>query len=166
MSRNLEEWDIRYSYVTDAMYLKKWLAIPEILHWFPLATGAEIEGAVQSWMGMSRYGASLTVTIENVPCAMGVLFLMPYKKVAHHCMFKLVVDPNYQRKGIGESLIKNLKHLAKTYFKIELIHIEIVEGNPILSLLLKMGFHEFGRQERFFKEDDSYFGRILLESAL
>ena len=53
---------------------------------------------------------------------------MPYKKVAHHCLFKIVVDPKHQRKGIGRALLKNLKHLAKTYFHLELMHIEVFEG--------------------------------------
>ena len=43
--------------------------------------------------------ASLTATINHVPCGIGTLFLMPYKKVAHHCLFKLIVDPHWQRKG-------------------------------------------------------------------
>jgi len=158
--------DIRYTYVTDISYLKKWLDVQSMLHWFPMTTEKEVEDMVQSWMGMSRYGAALTATCEGIPCGMGVLFLMPYKKVAHHCAFMLLVDPHYQKQGVGTSLIKNLKHLAKTYFHLELIHIEIYEDNPILSLLLKLDFHEFGRQEGFVKEERLVLGRILLECDL
>ena len=159
-------YDIRYTYITDTVYLKKWLALPGMLHWFPMSEDKEVEDAVQCWMGFCRYSASLTATIDRVPCAMGTLFLMPYRKVAHHCIFKVIVDPQHQRKGIGTSLVKNLKHLAKNYFRLELIHIEVFEGNPLIPILHKCDFKEFARQERYVKEDGKYFARVLLESPL
>lgn len=160
------EIDVRYSYITDTIYLKKWLMAPDILHWFPFVTEKEIEGAIQGWMGMTRFNATLTATINNVPCGMGVLFLMPYKKVAHQCMFKLIVDPKFQRQGVGTTLVRNLKHLAKNYFKIELMHIDVFEGNPLIPLLKKLDFTAYGYQEHFVKEGDRYFSRTLLESLL
>jgi ribosomal protein S18 acetylase RimI-like enzyme len=162
----MQEIDIRYSYVTDAHYLKKWLNAPGMLHWFPLVTEKEIDGAVQSWLGMVRFGAALTATLANVPCGMGVLFLMPYKKVSHQCMFKLIVDPQYQRRGVGTTLIRNLKHLAKNYFQLDLIHIEVFEGNPLIEMLYKLDFHQFGFQEKFVKDGENYLSRVLLESYL
>ncbi len=91
---------------------------------------------------------------------------MPYRKVAHHCLFKLVVDPRYQRQGIGRSLLKNLKHLAKTYFHLEFMHIEVFEGNPFIHLLKEFHFQEFARQDRFVKDAGKYSARILYESFL
>jgi RimJ/RimL family protein N-acetyltransferase len=163
---DLPGFDIRYTYLTDTPYLRKWLAEPGMLHWFPMQSEKEVEDAVQCWMGFCRYSASLTATVNHEPCAMATLFLMPYRKVAHHALFKVIVDPRFQKKGIGSSLVKNLKHLAKEYFRLELIHIEVVEGNPLLSLLEKSGFHEFCRQERFFKEEERYFARVLMECNL
>jgi RimJ/RimL family protein N-acetyltransferase len=158
--------DIRYTYVTDTPYLRDWLLKPDVQKWFPVSEEREIEDAVQCWIGFSRYSSSITATLNGIPCGIGTLFLMPYRKVAHHCLFKLVVDPKCQRKGIGSSLLKNLKHLAKNYFHLELIHIEVFEGNPVASLLLKHDFHEFVRQERFVKDKGGYRSRILFESYL
>ncbi|HSW86692.1 MAG TPA: GNAT family N-acetyltransferase [Rhabdochlamydiaceae bacterium] len=163
---DLPGYDIRYTYVSDISYLRDWLHYPDILHWFPLSEEKEIEDAVQCWIGFSRYSSSLTATMNGVPCAIGTLFLMPYQKVAHHCLFKMIVDPKFQRQGIGSSLLKNLKHLAKQYFKLELMHIEIFEGNPIIHLLKKADFHEYARQERYVKEDGKYLARILFEGQL
>jgi len=160
------EFDIRYTYLTDAPYLREWLMKPEVLHWFPMSNEKEIDDAVQCWIGFCRYSCSLTATIGGTPCGIGTLFLMPYRKVAHHCLFKLVVDPVYQRKGIGSSLVRNLKHLAKNYFHLELIHIEVFEGNPLIPFLKKFDFKEFARQDGFVKEKDQYLGRVLLESFL
>lgn len=159
-------FDIRYTFVTDAPYLRDWLHAPGMLHWFPMEEEKEVEDAVQAWIGFCRYSCSLTCTINDVPCAIGTLFLMPYRKVAHHCMFKIIVDPKYQRQGIGTSLIKNLKHLAKNYFRLEMIHIEVFEGNPITKLLSRADFHMFARQERYVKEGDAYLARLLFETSL
>lgn len=163
---DLPGYNIRYTYVTDTFYLKKWLAHPGMLHWFPIDEEKEVQDAVACWIGFSKYSCSLTATLDGVPCAIGTLFLMPYRKVAHHCLFKVIVDPAHQRKGIGSSLVKNLKHLAKNYFHLELIHIEVFEDNPLIPILLKLDFHEIARQEKFVKEGDTYLARVLLESYL
>jgi RimJ/RimL family protein N-acetyltransferase len=159
-------FDIRYTDLTDAPYLRDWLSVPEVLKWFPMSDGKEMEDAVQCWIGFSRYQCSLTALIDGEPCAVGTLFLMPYRKVAHHCLFKLVVNPAFQRQGIGRVLLKNLEHLAKHRFRIELIHIEVFEGNPLIALLKELSFHEFGTQDRFVKDGNTYLGRHLYEKHL
>jgi len=163
---DVPELDIRYTYVTDTPYLRDWLHNPQVQTWFPVSEEKEIEDAIQCWIGFSRYSSSLTATLSGVPCGIGTLFLMPYRKVAHHCIFKLVVDPKHQHKGIGTSLLKNLKHLAKNYFHLDLIHIEVFEGNPFIHLLKTFDFHEFARQERFINDKDGYKARVLFECFL
>ncbi len=163
---DLPGYDIRYSQLSDFDYLKKWLFSPGMLHWFPMSAPKEVEDAAQCWIGYSRFSASITATIDGIPCGIGTLFLMPYRKVAHHCQFKIIVSPEFQKKGIGASLVKNLMHLAKKYFHLEKIHIEIFEGNPILNLLLKHGFRIYARQQKYVKEGDRYLERILLEADL
>ncbi len=158
--------DIRYTYLTDGPQLRDWLHHPDVQKWFPVSLEKEIDDAVQCWTGFSRFSSSLTATLNGVPCGIGTLFLMPYRKVAHHCLFKIVVDPVHQRRGIGTALLRNLKHLAKNYFHLELMHIEIFEGNPILHLLKKFDFHEFARQANFVKDGDQYLARVLMESYL
>jgi ribosomal protein S18 acetylase RimI-like enzyme len=162
----MEGLDIRYTFVTDGSYLRQWLYQPDVLKWFPVSTEKEIDDAVQCWMGYCRYSCSLTATLHQVPCAIGTLFLMPYRKVAHQAVIKVVVDPKWQKKGIGETLIRNLKHLAKNYFQLDLIAIEIFEGNPILSLLKKQGFQEIYRQENYVKDGLRNLARIYMEVEL
>jgi len=162
----MEDLDIRYTFVTDGSYLRQWLYQPDVLKWLPVSTEKEIDDAIQCWMGYCRYSCSLTATLHNVPCGIGTLFLMPYRKVAHQAIFKVVVDPKWQKKGIGEALIRNLKHLAKNYFRLDLIGIEIFEGNPILSLLKKQGFQEIYRQENYIKDGLKSLSRIYMEVEL
>jgi RimJ/RimL family protein N-acetyltransferase len=163
---NIPNFDIRYTYVTDLSYLRQWIQSLGMLDWFPMTTEKEIEDALQCWIGFCRWSCSVTATVNHVPCAIGTLFLMPYKKVAHHCLFKLIVDPHWQRKGIGNAMIRNLKHLAKNYFHLEMISIETFEGNPIIHLLKKNGFEEIFRQEKFVKISSSYKARIFMETKL
>lgn len=158
--------DIRYTYITDLSYLRQWMQTPGMSHWFPMKTEKEIEDALQCWIGFARWSCSLTATVSSKPCGIATLFLMPYKKVAHHCLFKIVVDPKWQRKGVGTELIRNLKHLAKNYFRLEMIETEVFDDNPIIDLLLKHGFTEIFRQEKYVKEDGKYRARVCLEARL
>lgn len=162
----VEDLDIRYTRVTDTPYVKKWLMDPRILSFFPMKDEKEVELALSCWMHFVRYSCSLTATYQHIPCGIATLFLMPYKKVSHHCSMKVCVDPNLHRRGIGTALVRNLKHLAAEYFHLESLHIEIFEGNPIVHLLKKQGFREFIRQEDYVKEGNSYRARVCLEVTL
>lgn len=158
------EFDIRYSEMSDLKMLKKWLSRKEDLFWFPFSGGEKIDESARNWIGFSRYRASLTAIHQNKPCGIGTLFLMPYKKVAHNCLIYLIVDPKYRKKGIGRSLVKNLKNLAQNYFSLEGIYAEIFEGCELLSILEKEGFKISAMQENYVKDaEGKYRSRILME---
>ncbi|MGR3912770.1 MAG: GNAT family N-acetyltransferase [Candidatus Rhabdochlamydia sp.] len=161
-----EGLDIRYTEENDLLFLQKWVQDPKVLHWFPMTKELEIEEALRCWIGFHRYFCSLTAVIQGVPCAVGTLFLMPYKKVSHYALFKMVVNPDLQRQGIGSDLLKNLIHLAKNYFHLEKIGIEIFEGNPIIHLLKKQGFQEVFRHEGYVKIEEQFFARLYMERVL
>jgi len=161
-----KEYDIRYTDQRDTAYLRSLLKLKGMLHWFPPSDDAELDNFIQIWMGFSRFNAALTATFKGKPIGMSTLFLMPYRKVAHHCMFQIIVDPEYQKRGVGRSLIRNLKHLAKTQFRQEFLYLEILDENPIIPLLKSLDFYEFAREERFVKEGDQYFPRIIMGAKL
>ena len=162
----MDEIDLRYTEEGDAPYLESWLLNPEVHRWLPMGQEGEIRSTVLPWISFAKYRCSLTALFSGTVCGMGTLFLMPYRKVAHHCLFKVVVDPAFQRKGVGTALIRNLKNLARRYFRLENIQIEIFEGNPIEKILRREGFVQMVRQERFIKEGDIYRARIVYEVEL
>lgn len=164
--KSLADCDIRYTRITDVSYLKQWLSSPEVGHFFPMGTQEEIELAVRAWINFCRYHASLTAIKDGTPLGIGTLFLFPYKKVSHQCLCKMIVDPQFHRQGVGTVLLRNLKHLAKNYFHLEIMKMEVFEGNPMIELLKKEGFHEAVRQERFVKENGQYRARLLYEAVL
>lgn len=161
----LEGFDIRYSALEDLAYLQEWFKDPAACDDYPFNV-TEKDEALKNWIGFAKYKASLTGTLHGVPCAIGTLFLMPYKKVAHHCSFYLMVDPAHRRKGIGTSMLRNLLNLAKTRFRLESVHVEIYEPSALLPILLKLGFELFVRQENFVKTDGQGRARLLLEHSL
>ncbi|MBS0628143.1 MAG: GNAT family N-acetyltransferase [Verrucomicrobia bacterium] len=161
-----EELDIRYTRSMDVTYLKEWVKQPEALVYFPMNNEEEIEKALAAWMFFCRYQASITATLQHIPCGIATLFLMPYKKISHQCSFKICVNPKHWREGIGSALIKNLKHLAKEYFHLEAIYTEVFDDNPLIALLKKFGFYEFSRQEKYIKTKDGYKGRVCLIADL
>ncbi len=158
----LEEFDIRFSTMEDFEPLSRWFSEPGATDDFAFDQ-EEMESALRNWIGFSKYKASLTGMFRDVPCAVGTLFLMPYLKVAHHCSFYLIVDPQHRRKGIGSSMVRNLLHLAKTRFRLESVHVEVFEPSALLPLLQKQKFEIFARQEDYMKIDGSGRARVLLE---
>lgn len=158
-----EEHDIRYSTLEDYPYLFEWLSAPEDLKYYPMSEGKELQNGAKNWIGFSRYKCSLTATIDNKPCGVATLFLMPYRKVAHLCLFYMIVDKKHRRKGIGTSLVKNLGNLAHKYFSLESFHAEVFEGSPIIPLLEKQNFAKVVEQPHFVKLDNKYYSRIIYE---
>lgn len=159
--------DIRYTEMSDAPHLKEWLSDPNVNTWFPMDDAAEIDDAVMRWVSFSRYRCSLTAVQDGVPCGIVTLYLQPYRKLAHQCEFGIIVAPGYRNKGIGSDLLKNLIHLAKEYFHIELLHLQVYAKNPAIRLYKRFGFVEFGNQTHWIKErDGSYTGRIFMEKFI
>lgn len=160
---DLPGFDIRFSENDDVAYLSSWLSYPDACDDFPF-TFEEKDDAIRNWIGFSKYKASLTGTIDGNVVAIGTLFLMPYKKVAHHCSFYLIVDPEHRRKGIGTSLVRNLLHLAKSRFRLEGLYAELFLPCALETVLTRLDFHPFARQDDFVEIDEHHLRpRLLLE---
>ncbi|MDX8431254.1 MAG: GNAT family N-acetyltransferase, partial [Candidatus Algichlamydia australiensis] len=84
----------------------------------------------------------------------------------HMALLQFVVDPEYQAKGVGTSLLKNLIHLAKTRFRIESLHIDLPENAPAVKLIEKMGFQATVTQPDFYFIEGKYYSRLVMEKFL
>lgn len=162
MSNVIPDYDIRFSSLEDLAFLQQWFSTPEACTYYPFGF-AEKDDALKNWIGFSKFKASLTGMVGETPCAIGTLFLMPYRKVAHHCSFYLIVDSAHRKKGIGTSMVRNLLHLAKTRFKLESVNAEVFEPSPILPILETLNFETCARQENFVKIEGKGHARILME---
>lgn len=164
--KNNSKLSIRFTQDQDADYLKNWLQQPNVLQYFPMADLREIEDAVRIWVGYSKFQGGLTAEWEGVPCGMANLYLQYYKKLKHQCLFSIIVDEAYRGKGVGTALIQELIRHAKETFKIEILHLEVYEGNPAINLYRRMGFKEFGVHQHFIKEDGRYIAKIFMQKRL
>lgn len=157
---------IRFGEIDDQKYLVDWLLQPNVLQWFPLADLREVEDAARIWVSYSQYQAVLTALWDSVPCGIANLYLQPYKKMAHQCLFAIIVDEKFRGKGVGTKLLQELMVLAKERFKIEFLHLEVYLGNPAIRLYQRLGFTEYGIQRRFVKDGDQYLDKILMQKNL
>lgn len=158
----LPDYDIRFTEERDLEFLQRLFSDPAVCDDFPFGF-EEKDEALKNWIGFCKFKASLTGVIGDAPCAIATLFLMPYRKVAHHCSFLIIVDPEHRKKGIGTSMVRNILHLAKTKFRLESVHVEVYEPSLLLPIVQKLNFVEFARQEDYVKTDGCSRPRILLE---
>lgn len=157
-------FDIRYSRLEDGVHLKKWLLSEGMLDHFSMSSEKEVDEMLKIWLGFSRYKSSLTACYRGIPCGFATLFLMPYIKLVHHSLVYLVVDPNMQRKKIGTSLLKNIEHLGKNYFRFEKLSFEVFGDGAISRLLEKSQYQKLFVQERYIKKAEGvYLPRTYFE---
>ena len=161
-----EDYDIRYSDLSDSEFVISWLKDSETAIWYPPETDGDKEVFVRNWLGFSKYKASLTALFKKTPIGVATIYLMPYIKVAHICSLYAIVDPAYQRKGVGVSLLRNLKHLAKQRFRLEAMHCEVYQGAPIERALIKAEFTRIIYQEKYIDFPDGPRARVIYESQL
>lgn len=156
---------IREAIDSDQQCLVNWLSQKDVLRWFPLADTQEIEDAARIWLSYSKLKAVVTALWDGEPCGIANLYIQPFKKLSHQCLFAIIVDEKYRGKGVGTKLLGALIDLARTK-SIEILHLEVYEGNPAIGLYKKFGFIEYGIQKRFVKEDGSYLAKILMQKRL
>lgn len=158
---------IRLTKLEDALELKQWLMDVQAARYFPMLDEVEIDDATNRWVGFSRYRCSLTATVDQRPVGLCTLYLQPYRKLLHQSEFGIIVDPKRRGEGIGSRLLGDLIALAKRDFALELLHLQVYEGNPAMRLYERMGFREFGRQSRWIKEGPGlYQARIFMEREI
>ncbi len=157
---------VRSTLAHEDVYLKKWLKEPGVLRWFPMANDREIEDAVRLWIAYTQVGSCITAEYNGIPCGMATLYVQFYKKLAHQCLFSIIVSEFYRGQGIGKALLENLAKLARDKFSIELLHLEVYDGNPAIHLYQREGFVEYGRQSHFIKDNNEYIPKIFMQKSL
>ena len=157
---------IREAKSDDEALLVKWLSQEGVLKWFPLTDIREIEDAAKIWMSYSKQTAVLTAEYDGSACGIANLYIQPFKKLSHQCLFAIIVDENFRGKGVGTKLLEALEKLAKERFGIQILHLEVYEENPALNLYKRLGFVEFGKQKRFIKEESAYRSKIFMQKRL
>ncbi len=157
---------VRPSVESDCPVLASWIAKPDVLRWFPMSDQREIDDSVRIWMGHIKLGASFTAEYQGKIAGMAVLYLQPYQRYSHHCLFAIIVNEEFRNLGVGKALIEHFEKVARDQFNIELLHLEVYEGNPAKRLYERLGFKEYGKHPHFIKENGKYVAKILMQKDL
>ena len=165
--KEIEGFDVRYTVQSDGLALNDWLSHPTNADRFAMSKPSEVKDSVQRWISYSQWQCSLTGTMDGAPCAIATLYLQPYVRLAHQSEMGIVVSPRFQGKGIGGQMMRNLIHLAKETFKVELLHLTVMDGSPAIQFYERLGFKVFARQEEWMKQPDgTYVARVFMEKWL
>lgn len=156
----------RFTEESDYDLLVTWLMRPGVLRWFPLYDLREVEDAVRIWIYHTKQSAVLTALVDGVPCGVAVLYLQPFKKLAHQCLFAIVVDEPYRGRGVGTKLLTDLMALGKERFQLTMLHLEVYDGNPAIHLYRRLGFEQYGFQRCFIKDNGEYIGKIMMQRKI
>jgi putative acetyltransferase len=97
---------------------------------------------------------------------MATLYIQGYEKLKHTCLFSIIVQKDKRGCGIGRVLMERLIELAQQKFKIEILHLEVYEGNPAYKMYEQLGFVQFGRHEKFIKEKGEYLAKIFMQKKI
>jgi ribosomal protein S18 acetylase RimI-like enzyme len=158
---------IRPTESADEKYLIDWLLRPGILEWFPLENAREIEDASRLWISYAKINAALTALWDEEVVGLATLYLPSFRKLTKQSLFAIIVREEFRGKGVGSKLLNELIRLAKEHFHIELLHLEVYEGNPAINLYRKMGFEQYAFQSHFVKEENGkYIGNIMMQKRL
>jgi ribosomal protein S18 acetylase RimI-like enzyme len=158
--------ELRPTKEEDRPFLKRWLLTGPTLAWFPMCDEREVDDAVAVWIQYAKSGMGITAVYDGKPCGIFNLYIQPFGKLKHTCLFSIIVEETFRGKGIGTTLIAEGEKLAKERYGIEILHLEVYEGNPAFNLYKKMGFEEYGRHEHFIKEANSYKAKICMQKVL
>lgn len=163
----LEGVTFRYTDASDEPYLANWLRDPSVFPWFPMGNEAELVEDARIWIQNTQGKRGITALIEGVPVGIISLNSLIYQRCAHHTLVSIIVDPSVRGKGIGTALLQLGIRLAKEEHGMQMLYLEVYEGNPAIRLYERMGFKEFGRQPYFLKDaDGKYSTKIFMEKWL
>lgn len=157
---------IRPSLKEEGKYVKQWLSDPVIIRWFPLYDEREIDDTVQVWEGCQAIGASLTAYRGEEVVGIANLYIQPYEKLAHQCLFCIIVHPDHRNTGVGGALIDELCKLAKEKFHVTILHLEVYKENPAIHLYERKGFIQYGVHQKFIREASGYIDKIMMEKRV
>jgi len=126
----------------------------------------EIEDAANLWVSYAKQKALLVAEVNNEAAGMINLYLSPYDKLNRQALFAVIVQEKFRSQGVGRRLIEEMMEKAREEFGLDLIHLEVYDGNPAIRLYERLGFERYGYHPNFIKWKNEYLGKILMQKKL
>ncbi len=93
----------------------------------------------------------------------GFSFLTRINWINRNCYFGIVLDPEYQNKGIGKETTKLLINYGFNHLNLNKILLEVIVNNkPAIELYRKIGFVEEGLLKQQYFSDNNYQDVLLM----
>lgn len=162
----MEDIQIRPTVKEDRKKIIEWLNNKETLRWYPMTTEKELEFSTSIWMNYIPKKSVITADYKGVPVGAALLYVQEVKKLSHHALFAIIVDKNHRGKGIGTRLLQEIIDLSKNRFNIEILLLEVYEGNPAIRLYRRFDFKQYAVHQKFLKEDGKYYSKIMMQKYL
>lgn len=163
----IEGVQIRYGTEEDGKYWAEWLKDPVVQGYFPMLGEEENAQSVQRMQLHTRYRSVLVAEVDGEVAGVAYINLSPFRKLAHQGLFTLIVSQKHRGKGVGTKLMEQLHKLAKEGFGLEMLHLEVYEGNPAIRLYRRLGYRECGFQSHWIKlPSGEYRGKIFMDKWL
>lgn len=155
-----DPYEIRFSVLQDREYMDSWIS-EESRKFFPFSTDEEQKNFLDNWIGFSKYRSSVTALIKGTPCAIATLYLMPYRKISHSAIIWMLISPQEHNSELGSIMLRNVIHLAKTYFVMNHVNVEVFENSPIIPMIKSFEFELIIRHKKYARIDGEYFDRLI-----
>lgn len=143
----------------DEEFLMKWIQHPDCRDFYLASNPLEVLNEVSHWIATASFKGCLvaSILVENIatPVGMIVLNIVPFQKVKHHGEISMIVDPEYQRKGIGTVLMNELFKMSKKRFGLEFLYLRIFGENSPINFYKKLGFKQYAIQKNCIKNPET-----------
>ena len=157
----------RETTLADLDYYRTWLQQDGVLEWCPMSNPSEVDIAVGHAKYFMHKGGATTAIHSDKAVGLCMLFINDIKKLSHHSLFLIIVDEAYRGQGVGTLLLQHVINSAKKDHGLEILHLEVYENNPAINLYKKVGFKQYGKHEKFIKDDKGqYFCKVMMEMEL
>lgn len=161
-----DSYQMRYYDASDGEALARFMGDARNKVFLPAESEKEIASQVEIWNAYSRYKCGLTATYQQRRIGMAMIYLMPYRKVAHHGICHVVVSPKHLDDGVRESLVRNLVNLGNKYFSLERLQFELYGDEKLAAILEEQGFTPLFTQENYLTIGDRHISRTLWEKTV
>jgi len=163
---NSDSYQMRYYDKTDGESLARFMADERNKMFLSTESEKEIKSQVEIWNAYSRYKCGLTAIYQERRIGMAMIYLMPYRKVAHHGICHVVVAPKYLEDGVRESLVRNLVNLGDKYFSLERFQFELYGDEKLAAILKAQEFTPVFTQKNYLMIGDRHIPRMLWEKKV
>lgn len=153
---------IRPLRASDLPYLRSWFLSGETLKWFPMQSPEEVETDLKLWMQYAQVGSAVVLEEEGRPVVAGVLYLQGTRRQMHQSLFAIIADNERRGRGFGTRLMRGLMRLAKERFGVDMLTLEVYDGNPAKRLYERLGFIEYGKEADFVRYHGESIDKIMM----